>query len=94
MLTINLDLGGAKVTNDEFNYIISLKKVKGKGAAAGEEYWMPVSYHGNFIQVANALAQHAAEGVPIADSKVFEKIQALLEGEAHRLQKKLLKGAK
>lgn len=90
MIQIDLDLGGARVTNDEFNYIISLKKVKGKGKDAGSEYWLPVSYHGSLEQVAKNLAQHAAEGVDVADSGIFDKITKLLEGEQHRLLNRLL----
>lgn len=94
MIKFDLDLGGARVTSDEFNYIISLKKVKGKGASAGEEYWLPTYYHGTIPQVAKTLANLAADGVPITKSTIFDKIQALLDAETARLEKALRKGIK
>lgn len=93
-LNINLTLGDAKVTSDEYNYIVSLRKVKSKGNDAGTEYWAIDSYHSTLNQVAKKLAAHAATGLDIADSSVFDKIEKLLEGEQHRINKKLEKATK
>lgn len=94
MLNIDLDLGDARVTNDEFNYIISHRKVKGKGANAGEEYWLAVSYHGSLDQVARELARLTLQGFNIADTKLFDKVTTLLEAEGARIKKLLEKKAK
>ncbi len=94
MLKIDLNLGDAKVTSDEFNYIIHLRRVKQKGTDAGAEYWQASTYHNNLTQVSKELARLAGEGYDIFQSKVFEKIETLLDAEAERINKKLNKGAK
>lgn len=94
MVSIDIILGDVRVTNDEHCYIVSLSKIKGKGKDAGSQYWLPTSYHSSLEQVAAKLAHHAASGINVIDTALFDKINTLIAGEQHRISKKLNKAKK
>ncbi len=94
MIKLEFTVDDLRVTTDEWNYILQARRVKEKGAAAGEEYWSTLGYYNSLQTLSKAIVEQFTTGAGVLLASQVDSLERVVERQVTKLSRALAKAGK